>query len=256
MLVDSHAHIDDDRFDSDRDEMLSRARAAGVGLIVNIGADMASSARSVALAEQYPQVYATVGMHPHDAKDMREQDYQQLVRWAAQPKVVAIGEIGLDYHYDLSPRPVQQEVFLRQLDIARQTGKPFVVHEREAHADTFEIIRSAAKGLEGVFHCFSGSVETARQYLKLGFYVSIAGPVTFPKSAKTKEVARYVPLDRLLVETDSPYLTPQAFRGRRNEPAYVRLVAEEIAALREVSLEELARATSENACRLFRIPMI
>ena len=256
MLIDSHAHIDDDRFDADREAVLSRARAAGVDLIVNIGADMASSARSVALAEQYPQVYATVGMHPHDAKDMREQDYQQLVRWAAQPKVVAIGEIGLDYHYDLSPRPVQQEVFLRQLDIARQTGKPFVVHEREAHADTFEIIRSAAKGLEGVFHCFSGSVETARQYLKLGFYVSIAGPVTFPKSAKTKEVARYVPLDRLLVETDSPYLTPQAFRGRRNEPAYVRLVAEEIAALREVSLEELARATSENACRLFRIPMI
>ncbi len=256
MLIDSHAHIDDDRFDADREAVLSRARAAGVDLIVNIGADMASSARSVALAEQYPQVYATVGMHPHDAKDMREQDYQQLVRWAAQPKVVAIGEIGLDYHYDLSPRPVQQEVFLRQLDIARQTGKPFVVHEREAHADTFEIIRSAAKGLEGVFHCFSGSVETARQYLKLGFYVSIAGPVTFPKSAKTKEVARYVPLDRLLVETDSPYLTPQAFRGRRNEPAYVRLVAEEIAALRELPLEELARATSENACRLFRIPMI
>ena len=256
MLIDSHAHIDDDRFDADREAVLSRARAAGVDLIVNIGADMASSARSVALAEQYPQVYATVGMHPHDAKDMREQDYQQLVRWAAQPKVVAIGEIGLDYHYDLSPRPVQQEVFLRQLDIARQTGKPFVVHEREAHADTFEIIRSAAKGLEGVFHCFSGSVETARQYLKLGFYVSIAGPVTFPKSAKTKEVARYVPLDRLLVETDSPYLTPQAFRGRRNEPAYVRLVAEEIAALRDLSLEELARATSENACRLFRIPMI
>ena len=256
MLIDSHAHIDDDRFDADREAVLSRARAAGVDLIVNIGADMASSARSVALAEQYPQVYATVGMHPHDAKDMREQDYQQLVRWAAQPKVVAIGEIGLDYHYDLSPRPVQQEVFLRQLDIARQTGKPFVVHEREAHADTFEIIRSAAKGLEGVFHCFSGSIETARQYLKLGFYISIAGPVTFPKSAKTKEVARYVPLDRLLVETDSPYLTPQAFRGRRNEPAYVRLVAEEIAALRELPLEELARATSENACRLFRIPMI
>ena len=256
MLIDSHAHIDDDRFDADREAVLSRARAAGVDLIVNIGADMASSARSVALAERYPQVYATVGMHPHDAKDMREQDYQQLVRWAAQPKVVAIGEIGLDYHYDLSPRPVQQEVFLRQLDIARQTGKPFVVHEREAHADTFEIIRSAAKGLEGVFHCFSGSVETARQYLKLGFYVSIAGPVTFPKSAKTKEVARYVPLDRLLVETDSPYLTPQAFRGRRNEPAYVRLVAEEIAVLRELPLQELARATSENACRLFRIPMI
>ena len=255
MLIDSHAHIDDARFDADRDSVLERAAAADVELIMNIGADMSSSARSVALAEQYPQIYATVGMHPHDAKEMQEQDYRQLLRWAEHPKVVAIGEIGLDYHYDLSPRPVQKEVFLRQLDIARQTGKPFVIHEREAHADTFEIIRTAAKGLAGVFHCFSGSIETAREYLKLGFYISVAGPVTFPKSAKTKEVAQFVPLDRLLIETDSPYLTPQAFRGRRNEPAHVRLVAEEIAALRNLSLTELALATSENARRLFKIPV-
>ena len=256
MLVDSHAHVDDERFDADRDAVLERAAAAGIELIINIGADMASSARSIALAEKYSQIYAAVGMHPHDAKDMQEQDYNQLLRWAAHPKVVAIGEIGLDYHYDLSPRPVQKEVFLRQLDIARQTGKPFIIHEREAHADTFEIVRTAAKGLEGVFHCFSGSVETAREYLKLGFYISVAGPVTFPKSAKTKEVAKDVPLDRLLVETDSPYLTPQAFRGRRNEPAHVRLVAEEIAALRNLPLAELALATTQNARRLFRIPAV
>ncbi len=256
MLVDSHAHIDDARFDADRDAVLERAAAASIELIINIGADVASSARSIALAEKYPQIYAAVGMHPHDAKEMQEQDYSQLLCWAAHPKVVAIGEIGLDYHYDLSPRPVQKEVFLRQLDIARQTGKPFIVHEREAHADTFEIIRTAAKGLEGVFHCFSGSIETAREYLKLGFYISVAGPVTFPKSAKTKEVAQFVPIDRLLVETDSPYLTPQAFRGRRNEPAHVRLVAEEIAALRNLSLTELALATTENARRLFRIPAV
>jgi TatD DNase family protein len=255
MLIDSHAHIDDTRFDADRAAVLERAAAADVELIINIGADIASSARSIALAEQYPQIYATVGMHPHDAKEMQEQDYHQLLRWAEHPKVVAIGEIGLDYHYDLSPRPVQKEVFLRQLDIARQTGKPFVIHEREAHADTFEIIRTAAKGLAGVFHCFSGSIETAREYLKLGFYISVAGPVTFPKSIKTKEVAQFVPLDRLLIETDSPYLTPQAFRGRRNEPAYVRLVAEEIAALRNLSLSELALATSENVRRLFKIPV-
>ncbi len=256
MLVDSHAHVDDERFDADRDAVLERATVAGIELIINIGADMASSARSIALAEKYSQIYAAVGMHPHDAKDMQEQDYNQLLRWASHPKVVAIGEIGLGYHYDLSPRPVQQEVFLRQLDIARQTGKPFIIHEREAHADTFEIVRTAAKGLEGVFHCFSGSVETAREYLKLGFYISVAGPVTFPKSAKTKEVAKDVPLDRLLVETDSPYLTPQAFRGRRNEPAHVRLVAEEIAALRNLSLTELALATTQNARRLFRIPAV
>lgn len=256
MLVDSHAHVDDERFDADRDAVLERATLAGIELIVNIGADMASSARSIALAEKYSQIYAAVGMHPHDAKDMQEQDYSQLLRWASHPKVVAIGEIGLDYHYDLSPRPVQKEVFLRQLDIARQTGKPFIIHEREAHADTFEIVRTVAQGLEGVFHCFSGSVETAREYLKLGFYISVAGPVTFPKSAKTKEVATYVPLDRLLVETDSPYLTPQAFRGRRNEPAHVRLVAEEIAALRNLSLTELALATTQNARRLFGIPAV
>ena len=256
MLIDSHAHIDDARFDEDRDAVLERAAAADLELIINIGADMASSARSIALAEKYPQIYATVGMHPHDAKEMREQDYNQLLRWANHPKVVAIGEIGLDYHYDLSPRPVQKEVFLRQLDIARQTDKPFVIHEREAHADTFDIIRTAAKGLSGVFHCFSGSIETAREYLKLGFYISVAGPVTFPKSAKTKEVAKFIPLDRLLIETDSPYLTPQAFRGRRNEPAYVRLVAEEVAELRNLSLAEVAMATTENARRLFRIPVV
>ena len=254
MLVDSHAHIDDERFDADRDEVVARALAAGVSLILNVGADMGSSARSVALVEKYPGIYAAVGMHPHDAKDMQETDYTQLEQWTKHPRVVAIGEIGLDYHYDLSPRPVQKEVFLRQLDLARKTGKPFIIHEREAHADTLEIIRSAARGLKGVFHCFSGSVETAREYLKMGFYISVAGPVTFSKSGKTKEVAKFVPLDRLLVETDSPYLTPQPHRGHRNEPAYVRLVAEEIASLRNLPLEEVAAATTANVRRLFDIP--
>ena len=254
MLADSHAHIDDERFDADRDEVVARALAAGVSLIVNIGADMASSARSVALAEKYPGIYAAVGMHPHDSQDMKETDYRQLEQWANHPKVVAIGEIGLDYHYDLSPRPVQKEVFLRQLDLARKTGKPFIIHEREAHADMLDIIRNAARGLNGVFHCFSGSVETAREYLKMGFYISVAGPVTFPKSVKTKEVAKAVPLDRLLVETDSPYLTPQPFRGKRNEPAYVRIVAEEIANLRDISLAELAEVTTANVRKLFNIP--
>ena len=254
MLADSHSHIDDERFDRDRDQVIERAAAAGVDLIVNIGADMASSARSIALSEKYACVYAAVGMHPHDAKEMREQDYIQLERWTVHPRVVAIGEIGLDYHYDLSPRPIQKEVFLRQLDIARKTGKPFIIHEREAHADTLDIVRNAARGLNGVFHCFSGSVETARTYLDMGFYISVAGPVTFPKSIKTKEVAKFVPLDRLLVETDSPYLTPEPYRGKRNEPAYVRIVAEDIAGLRNISLEELAEATSRNLRKLFAIP--
>lgn len=254
MLVDSHAHIDDERFDADREEVVARASAAGVSLIVNVGADMASSARSVALAGKYPGIYAAVGMHPHDSKDMQEEDYVQLERWTEHPKVVAIGEIGLDYHYDLSPRPMQKEVFLRQLELARRTDKPFIIHEREAHADMLAMIQSVARGMKGVFHCFSGSVETAREYLKMGFYISVAGPVTFPKSGKTKEVAKNVPLDRLLVETDSPYLTPHPFRGRRNEPANVRLVAGEIANLRNISMEELEAATTANVRRLFDIP--
>jgi len=254
MLVDSHAHIDDARFDADRAEVVARAAAAGVTLIINVGADMASSARSVALAEQYPGIYAAVGMHPHDAKDMQESDYMQLEKWTTHPRVVAIGEIGLDYHYDLSPRPIQKEVFLRQLDLARKTDKPFIIHEREAHADTLDIIRVAARGLRGVFHCFSGSVETAREYLNMGFYISLAGPVTFSNSVKSKEVAKFVPIDRLLVETDSPYLTPHPHRGHRNEPAHVRIVAAEIATLRNFSLEELAAATTANVRRLFNIP--
>ena len=251
--VDTHCHLQMTQFDADREEVLARALEQ-LAFIIVIGDAVDGCLGALELVR--PNVYATVGFHPYHAVQYDKDAENRLEEFASRPGVVAIGEIGLDYHYDLSPRTVQQEVFLRQLDIARQTGKPFVVHEREAHADTFEIIRSAAKGLEGVFHCFSGSVETARQYLKLGFYISIAGPVTFPKSAKTKEVARYVPLDRLLIETDSPYLTPQAYRGRRNEPAHVRLVAEEIASLRDLSLTELARATSENACRLFRIPAV
>lgn len=253
MLIDSHAHIDDRRFDEDRDEVLARAAAAGVEIIINIGADMESAARSVALSDKYPGVYAAVGMHPHDAKEMREEDYIQLKKWATHPKVVAIGEIGLDYHYDLSPRPVQREVFLRQIDLARDIGKPIIIHDREAHQETLEIVRTAAKGLTGVFHCFSGSVETAGEVIKMGFYISLAGPVTFSKSVKAKEVAKKIPLEYLLLETDSPYLTPEPLRGRRNEPANVRWIAEEISKLREISIEALCLATSNNVRRLFGI---
>lgn len=254
MLFDSHAHIDDNRFDSDRLETIERARENGVTGIINIGADMASSARSVALAQAHEGIYAAVGIHPHDAKAAVNADYDRMAEWVEQEKkVVAIGEIGLDYYYDLSPREVQQEVFIRHIDLARQLRKPIIIHDRDAHGDVMNIVKKEAKGIIGVFHCYSGSLEMAKEVFKLGFYVSFAGPVTFAKSTKLKEIAAAVPLERLLVETDSPYLTPHPHRGRRNEPAHVRLVAEEVARLRGLSLEEVAEATTQNVKQLFHI---
>ncbi|WP_312197836.1 TatD family hydrolase [Anaerospora hongkongensis] len=254
MLFDSHAHIDDNRFDSDRLETIERARENGVTGIINIGADMASSARSVALAQAHEGIYAAVGIHPHDAKAAGNADYDRMAEWVEQEKkVVAIGEIGLDYYYDLSPREVQQEVFIRHIDLARQLRKPIIIHDRDAHGDVMNIVKKEAKGIIGVFHCYSGSLEMAKEVLKLGFYVSFAGPVTFAKSTKLKEIAAAVPLERLLVETDSPYLTPHPHRGRRNEPAHVRLVAEEVARLRGLSLEAVAEATTQNVKQLFHI---
>jgi TatD DNase family protein len=253
MLFDSHAHIDDRRFNDEQAEVIARAAANGVTGIINVGADMFSSARAIELADQYEAVYAAVGVHPHDAKDVREQDYDKLAEWAVHPKVVAIGEIGLDYHYDFSPRDVQKEVFLRQIVLAKKLKKPIIIHDREAHGDLLALVKQEADGLTGVFHCFSGSMEMAREVLAIGFYLSFAGPVTFNNAGKIKDIAREVPLDRIFVETDSPYLTPQPHRGKRNEPAYVRLVAEEIARLRGITLEELAIATTKNVKRLFSI---
>lgn len=253
MLFDSHAHIDDEKFDADREQVIARALEQGVTGIINVGACMASSARSVALAEKYENIYAAVGIHPHDAKDALETDYEQLIRWTSLEKVVAIGEIGLDYYYDLSPRDVQRSVFIRQLDVARQTDKPFIIHDRDAHGEVLDILKKEAKGLMGVLHCFSGSLEMAKEIIKMGWYISIAGPVTFKNAAKLPEIVPQVPLDRLLVETDSPYLTPHPYRGKRNEPAYVRFVAEQVAGLRGMELAALAAATRENVKNLFKI---
>ena len=253
MLFDSHAHIDDKRYKDDREDTIARAAAAGLVGILNAGADMFSSARAVELAQKHPAVWASVGIHPHDAKDAREGDYDKMKAWCALPKVVAVGEIGLDYHYDLSPRDVQRAVFVRQLALAREVGKPVIIHDREAHADTLAIVREEGKGLTGVFHCFSGSVETAREVLKLGFYLSVAGPVTFANAHKLHDVVKMAPLDKLLIETDSPYLTPEPYRGRRNEPAFVKHVAEKVAELRGMDMAALAVATTENTRRLFGI---
>ena len=253
MLFDSHAHIDDEKFDIDREEVIQRAIDNGVTGIINVGASMESSARSIALAEEYEGIYAAVGIHPHDAKDALDTEYEQLVRWTALEKVVAIGEIGLDYYYDFSPREVQRSVFIHQLDVARQTNMPFIIHDRDAHGDLLEILKKEAKGLKGVLHCFSGSLEMANEVIRMGLYVSIAGPVTFKNAAKLPEIVTKVPLEYLLVETDSPYLTPQPYRGKRNEPAYVKLVAEQVANLRGIEMDVLAKATSENVKKLFGI---
>lgn len=253
MLFDSHAHIDDEKFDEDRGGVLKRALDNGVTHILNPGACMASSARAVALAKEYAFIYAAVGIHPHDAHTATAESYLQLAEWAKEDKVVAIGEIGLDYYYDLSPRDVQRRVFVEHLDLARQLSLPVIIHDRDAHGDIMEIIKKEGKGITGVFHCYSGSLEMAREVLKLGFYLSVGGPVTFKKSVKLKSIVPEVPLDRLLLETDCPYLTPEPHRGHRNEPFYVNLVAQEIARLRNMEPEVLAEAAARNTMELFGI---
>lgn len=255
MLIDSHAHIDDQKFNEDREAVLENARVAGVEIIINPGADEASSFRAVAMSEKYPMVYATVGIHPHDAKDYVAQKHDALLKeWAKKEKVVAIGEIGLDYHYDYSPRDVQQEVFIRQLIIAKAVELPIVIHNRESMEDMVRILKEYfAPQYGGIMHSYSGSVEMAKIFLEMGFHLSISGPLTFSNARKLPEVVAMMPLDRLLIETDSPYLTPTPHRGKRNEPAYVRFVAAEIARIRGIAVEEVAEITSQNAKRVFRI---
>ncbi|MCX7681428.1 MAG: TatD family hydrolase [Anaerolineae bacterium] len=248
MLVDSHAHLSFAQFDADRDAVIRRAREAGVTAILEVGADLESSRAAVALAERYTFIYATVGVHPHDATALTPGALAELRALASHPKVVAIGEIGLDYYRDLSPRDVQRRAFEAQLALAAD-GRPVVIHCREALDEVLAILRGW-KG-SGVMHSYSGGPGRLDEVLALGFCVSLSGPVTFPKSERLRAVAAAVPLDRLLVETDCPYLTPEPYRGRRNEPAYVRYVVEAVARARGLSAEAVARATAENARRLF-----
>jgi TatD DNase family protein len=258
MLIDTHTHLDDARYDADREAMIARARDAGVEAFVTIGCDLATSRAAVGLAERYPFVYATVGVHPHEVKHMGDGWYDELRRLAAQPKVVGYGEIGLDYHYNHSPPKLQRERFREQVLLARELKKPIVVHTREAQEDTIAILREEKAGeVGGVLHCFSGDAWLAKDALDLGFYLSFSGVLTFQNAAMLREIAQTVPPDRLLVETDCPYLTPAPHRGKRNEPAYVRLVAEKLAEITAGegtgSLDAIARITSVNARRLFKI---
>ena len=254
MLIDSHAHLDDERFDRDRERLIESLRENGIDLVINPGDDLQSSIKAVALAEKYENIYAAVGVHPHAAKEMDDATIGILKSFANREKVIAIGEIGLDYYYDNSPRDIQRQRFIEQLNLAKEVDLPVIIHSRSAAGETFEILKEAQDGnLEGVLHCYSGSVEMAIEYIKLGFYISIAGPITFKNSRVAKEVAKAVPLDKLLIETDSPYLTPEPYRGKRNEPIYVRYVAGTIAEAKGLSFEEIAKATAENAKKLFRI---
>lgn len=254
MLFDTHAHLDDDRFDKDRDAVIKQCIEEGVSLILNAGSNMATSVKSISLAKQYDIIYAAVGVHPHDASTMDEDSIEVLRNLAVHKKVKAIGEIGLDYHYDFSPRDVQKQRFVEQIDLARQLKLPVIVHDRESHNDVMEIFKKTnVKEVGGVLHSFSGSVEMAGECLKLGLYLSISGPVTFANAKKTVEVVREVPLDMLLIETDSPYLTPVPHRGKRNYPGYVRFVAEKIAEIKGIPFEEVTQKTMENGKRLFNI---
>ncbi|PQD93943.1 hydrolase TatD [Pradoshia eiseniae] len=254
MLFDTHVHLNDDQFADDLEEVIERARLNGVERVVVVGFDEKTIKRAMELIDTYDFMYAAIGWHPVDAIDLTDSYLDWIEELTAHPKVVAIGEIGLDYHWDKSPKDVQQAVFRRQIQLAKKLDLPIIIHNREATEDVVTILEEeGAAEVGGIMHCFSGSPETAKRCLDMNFYISLGGPVTFKNAVKPKEVAKEVPLDRLLIETDCPYLAPHPYRGKRNEPSYVKLVAEQIADLKELSFDEVARATTENANRLFRI---
>ena len=248
-LVDTHTHLNDAKFATDVADAVARARAAGVTRMINMGDTLESSKKAVELAHSYEGLYAGVGIHPEEARELTAADDDQLAAWAEDPRVVCIGEIGLDYYWvkDEETRALQRRIFVHQLDLARQLHLPVCIHDRDAHADTLAILKKEGKGIPAVLHCYSGSAQMAQEFLKLGCYLGADGPLTFKNAAKLPEVIRKMPLSRLLIETDAPYMAPVPMRGKRNEPAFVRFVAEKVAELRDVSFAEIARQTTANA---------
>lgn len=254
MLIDSHVHLDDKRFEVDRHNLIESLRSNNIEMVINIGADLKTSVASVDLANKYPNVYAAVGVHPHSAKEVNTMVMEQLKDLASNNKVVAIGEIGLDFYYDNSPRDLQRKWFIEQLKLAKELDLPVIIHTRDAAQETFDILRNNQNGnVRGVLHCYSGSKEMALEYVKMGFHISLGGSVTFKNARVVREVAEVVPLDKLLIETDCPYLTPEPYRGKRNEPLYVKYVAEKLAEIKKISYEEFVKATNRNTKELFRI---
>lgn len=255
MLVDTHAHVQMRQFDADRAEVLGGAFSEGITRLIVPGIDVETSKAAITLAAAYPShIFVGVGTHPHDASTLTDDALAAEHELAHSPGVVAIGEIGLDYYRDLSPRDVQRHALVAQFALARELDLPVILHNRESHADMVAHLREHGMGLRGVFHCFIGDKAMARDALDLGFYLSFAGPVAFPRNVELAEVAAWAPQDRILVETDCPYLTPPPYRGKRNEPRHVALVARRLADLRHVSLDEIAAVTSQNAATLFRLP--
>jgi len=254
MLFDTHAHLNAAQYDEDVKEVIDRAKQEKVEKIVVVGFDRETITRGIELAEEYDFIYASVGWHPVDAIDMTDKELSWIEELASHPKVVALGEMGLDYYWDKSPKEIQKEVFRKQIALAKKVKLPIIIHNRDATADIVEILKEEnAREVGGIMHCFTGSAEVAKECMDMNFYISFGGPVTFKNAKKPKEVVKEIPIDRLLIETDCPYLTPHPFRGKRNEPSYVKYVAEQIAELRGMEYDELAEKTFDNAKRIFGI---
>jgi TatD DNase family protein len=252
-LFDTHAHLTDESFDEDREALLASLPSRDIALVTEIACDVREAEASLALTEKYPYIYAAIGMHPHIAHEVKTEHLDAIKELTKRKKVVAIGEIGLDYHYDFSPRDVQRKWFTEQLELAEELRLPVSLHIREAFGDCMDILRAHKNGLKGVMHCFSGSRETAFECIDLGLYIALGGAVTFKNAKRPPNVAEHIPLERLVIETDCPYLTPEPFRGRRNDPSMVRYTAEHIARVRGCDIEEIAEATYQNGLKAFEI---
>ena len=252
MLFDTHAHMNDEAFDADREQMILGLPEKGIRYVMNVGCSLHSSGDCIAMAEKYPFVYASVGTHPDAAAEVNEEVIEAYRQMAKHPKVLAIGEIGLDYYYETVPRDVQQKAFRMQMELARELKMPVIIHERDAHDDAMRIVKEF-KDVTGVFHCYSGSAEMARQLVNMGWYIGFTGVLTFKNARKAVETAQRIPLDRIVLETDCPFMAPEPFRGKRNDPGYLYRMAERLAEIRDITPEEAQAATMENAKRLYRL---